>query len=63
MIVMALFLHLTLPSEFATLAAAVTHIRERRQLARAEWYKAPKSVLIEAAGRAAEWVRLIESVR
>lgn len=60
---MALFLHLTLPSEFVTLAAAIAHIRERRQLARAEWYKAPKPVLIEAAGRAAEWVRLIEGVR
>ncbi|MGN7751125.1 dual specificity protein phosphatase family protein [Sinorhizobium sp. 22678] len=62
-IVMALFLHLTLPSEFSTLAGAIAHIRERRQLARAEWYKAPKPVLIQAAARAAEWVRLIEDVR
>ncbi|MQW69430.1 protein phosphatase [Sinorhizobium medicae] len=62
-IVMALFLHLTLPSQFTTLDAAIAHIREHRRLSRAEWYKAPKPVLIEAAARAADWIRLIEGVQ
>jgi hypothetical protein len=60
--VMALFLHLTVPDEFATLDAAIDHIRKYRQLPEDEWFKAPKPVLADAARRAAEWIRVVDSM-
>jgi hypothetical protein len=59
--VVALFLHLTLPDEFPTLDAAISHIRVRRELPENEWYKAPKPVLAEAALRASGWIRSIDA--
>lgn len=61
--VVALFLHLTLPDEFATLDAAIAHVRKRRELPENEWYKAPKPVLADAARNAAEWIRKIDAVQ
>lgn len=59
-IVVALFLHLTLPQEFPSLEAAISFVRDRRCIPADEWYKAPKPILIEAARRAAEWARTID---
>ncbi|OCP08362.1 MULTISPECIES: dual specificity protein phosphatase [unclassified Ensifer] len=60
-VVVSLFLHLTLPSEFPTLEAAIAFVRDRRGLLEDEWYKAPKPVLAESARRAAAWARAIEA--
>ena len=60
-IVVSLFLHLTLPTEFPTLDAAIAFVRDRRGLPENEWYKAPKPVLIESAERAANWAKMIEA--
>ncbi|KQW59123.1 MULTISPECIES: dual specificity protein phosphatase [unclassified Ensifer] len=60
-IVVSLFLHLTLPTEFPTLDAAIAFVRNRRGLPENEWYKAPKAVLIESAERAASWAKMIEA--
>lgn len=59
--VVALFLHLTVPEEFPTLDAAITHIRKHRELPANEWYKAPKPVLADAARQAAQWIRAIDA--
>lgn len=59
-IVMALFLHLTLPPEFPSLEKAISFVRDRRQIPADEWYKAPKPILIEAAERAAAWANAID---
>ncbi|MBD9375045.1 dual specificity protein phosphatase family protein [Rhizobium sp. ARZ01] len=59
-VVVALFLHLTLPREFPSLEAAISFVRDRRRIPAGEWYKAPKPVLVEAAKRAAEWSRVID---
>ncbi len=60
-VVVSLFLHLTLPSEFPTLDAAIAFVRGKRGLPEDEWYKAPKPVLAAAAQRAATWARAIET--
>ncbi|EHS49179.1 Dual specificity protein phosphatase [Rhizobium sp. PDO1-076] len=60
--VVALFLHLTLPDEFATLDAAIAHVRKHRELPENEWFKAPKPVLADAARRAADWICMVDSV-
>jgi hypothetical protein len=56
----ALFLHLRVPEEFPLLADAIAHVREKRALRPDEWHETPKQVLIDAAERAAEWVKLVE---
>lgn len=60
-ILAALFLHLHVPEEFPTLAAALDHVRARRELRPDEWHETPKPMLIAAAERTARWVRLIEA--
>ena len=57
----ALLLHLQIPAEFPTLAAAIDHVREKRQLRPDEWHETPKPMLIAAAERVADWVRLVEA--
>ncbi len=57
----ALFLHLQLPSEFPTLADAIDHTRRKRALQPDEWHETPKPMLIDAAERAAQWVRMVEA--
>lgn len=59
----ALFLHVQLPGEFPTLAAAIDHVRRQRELRPEEWHETPKPMLIAAAERTAHWVRLIEDDR
>ncbi|MGA0616893.1 dual specificity protein phosphatase family protein [Paracoccus sp. KR1-242] len=59
----ALFLHLHLPAEFPTLAAAIDHVRVRRDLHPDEWHETPKPMLIAAAERTAHWVGLVEAAR
>lgn len=60
-VVVALFLHLSLPVEFPTLQDAVDHVRAKRELFPDEWHKAPKPMLIAAADRASNWIRLIDA--
>ena len=62
-ILAALFLHLHLPGEFPTLAAAIGHVRIMRELRPEEWPETPTPMLIAAAERTAAWVRLIEAER
>jgi hypothetical protein len=52
-VLVSLFLHVQRPASFATLDAAIAHVREMRQLDPVEWPSAPKPVLIEAAQWAA----------
>ena len=59
-ILAAIFLHLRVPEEFPLLADAIAHVREKRALRPDEWHETPKQVLIDAAERAAEWVKLVE---
>ncbi len=59
-ILVSLFLHLERPERFPTLAAAIDHVRQMRQLEPIEWPSAPKPVLIEAALWAAQ---VAESIR
>ncbi|EPR19923.1 protein phosphatase [Agrobacterium sp. TS43] len=59
--VVALFLHLTLPTEFPTLDDAIGFVRLKRELPENEWYKAPKPVLADAARRAAGWIAMIDA--
>lgn len=61
--VVSLFLHLTLPDEFPTLDHAISFVRLRRELPVYEYYKAPKPVLVEAARRAADWIRMIDAAQ
>lgn len=55
----ALLLHLDEPEMYPTIDAAVSHIREARQLIKEEWPAAPKQVLVDAAYWAAEQVKRI----
>lgn len=57
----ALFLHLEMPELYPTLASAIAHVREARQLHPDEWFETPKPVLIHAIERAADMIRLIEA--
>lgn len=60
-VLVALFLHLHLPQEFPSLAAAIDHVRIKRALRPEEWHETPKPMLIAAAERTAHWVHLIEA--
>jgi dual specificity phosphatase 3 len=62
-VLVALFLHLHLPREFPTLAAAIAHVRVARELRPEEWHETPKPMLIAAAERTAHWVRLVDAAR
>jgi len=55
----ALFLHKKQPHLYPTLDAAVSHIREHRELRPDEWFETPKPMLYEAARRASKWIDLI----
>lgn len=57
----SLFLHLEMPALYPTLASAIDHVRDRRQLHPDEWFETPKPELIHAVERAAEMIRLIET--
>ncbi len=57
----ALFLHMQLPSRFPTMDAALSHTRRQRALQQDEWFEAPQPVLVEAANRAAAWIRRIDA--
>ncbi|OCP08369.1 MULTISPECIES: dual specificity protein phosphatase [unclassified Ensifer] len=59
----ALFLHKQQPHLFPTLDAAVSHIREHRELRPDEWFETPKPMLYEAAHRASAWIDLVEASR
>lgn len=56
----ALYLHRKQPSVYPTLAAAIDHVRVKRELGEDEWFETPKPVLIEAAQRACEAIDLLE---
>uniref|UniRef100_UPI003101AB88 dual specificity protein phosphatase family protein n=1 Tax=Neorhizobium sp. EC2-8 TaxID=3129230 RepID=UPI003101AB88 len=55
----ALLLHKQQPHLYPTLDAAVSHIREHRELHPDEWFETPKPMLYEAARRASKWIDLI----
>lgn len=57
----ALFLHLEMPDLYPTLASAISHVREKRELHPDEWFETPKPELIHAVERAAAMIRLIEA--
>lgn len=57
----SLFLHVEMPDRYPTLDAALDHVRDKRELRRDEWFETPKPMLVEAACRAADWIRLIDS--
>jgi hypothetical protein len=57
----ALFLHVEARERYPTFDAALDHVRTMRELRRDEWFETPKPMLVEAARRAAEWIRLIDS--
>lgn len=59
--IVSLFLHIEMPDVYPTLASAIDHVRERRQLHPDEWFETPKPALIHAVERAAEMIRLIET--
>lgn len=50
----ALFIHLECPQRYPTLASAIAHIRDKRQLHPEEWHEAPKPELVALAQRAIE---------
>jgi hypothetical protein len=57
----ALYLHLKLPERFPTMEASIAHIRQYRELYPDEWFETPKPMLLDAAVRAAGWVRRIDA--
>lgn len=62
-ILVSLFLHLERKDTYPTLAGAIDHVRQMRQLDPFEWPSAPKPVLIEAAAwaaRAAHHLRALD---
>lgn len=59
--IVALLLHMTVPERFPTIDEALAHVRTQRELDPAEWYKAPKPMMIEAVRRAARWIRTIDA--
>lgn len=62
-ILVSLFLHLERKDSFPTLAHAIDHVRQMRQLDPVEWPSAPKPILVEAAiwaARAAQHLRALE---
>ncbi|WP_192456513.1 inositol monophosphatase family protein [Musicola keenii] len=50
----ALFLHLECPARYPTLADAIAHVQDKRQLHPDEWFEAPKPALIALAQQAIE---------
>lgn len=56
----SLFLACAEPGRFASLDAALAHVRARRELRAEEWHEAPNPVLVEAARRAKRWIEAIE---
>lgn len=62
-ILVSLFLHLERSATYPTLADAIEHVRQMRQLDPLEWPSAPKPVLIEAAGWAARAARHLRTLR
>jgi hypothetical protein len=59
-ILAALYIHIQMPDRFATLEAAIDHLRVMRELHPNEWMETPKPMLTEAARHAASWIRRIE---
>jgi len=57
----SLFLHLEMPKIYPTLAAAIAHVRTKRQLHPDEWHETPKPQLISAVEHAARMIRLVEA--
>lgn len=57
----AVFMHLECPERYPTLASAIAHIRDKRQLHPDEWYETPKPVLISLAQRAVEMERALKA--
>lgn len=57
----ALFLHIEASERYPTFDAALDHVRTRRELRPDEWFETPKPMLVDAARRAAEWIKLIDS--
>lgn len=60
-VLVSLFLHLEMPETYPTLAAAIAHVRMKRELHPDEWHETPKPQLIRAAEQAAGMVGLIEA--
>lgn len=60
-VLVSLFLHLEMPEIYPTLAAAIAHVRAKRELHPDEWHETPKPQLIHAAEKAADMIRLIEA--
>jgi myo-inositol-1(or 4)-monophosphatase len=58
--IVALFLHLEYPDRYPTLDAAITHIREKRELHPDEWFETPKPALIHLAERAASMEKMLK---
>jgi hypothetical protein len=56
----SLFLHLQRPTDYPTLAEAITYVRLMRELQPVEWPSAPKPILIEAAERAVRAVHQLQ---
>lgn len=52
----ALLLHKQMPDRYPTLDAALEHVRIRRELRPDEWFEAPKTVLVNAARAASDWI-------
>ncbi|WP_112322203.1 dual specificity protein phosphatase family protein [Oceanibium sediminis] len=55
----ALFLHLQKPEQYPTLADAIAHVRETRELHPDEWFETPKQPLIDAAEHAVRALRVL----
>lgn len=51
-----LFLHRCMPDTYPSIAEALAHIREKRELRPDEWHDTPKQVLINAAQKASDWI-------
>lgn len=56
----ALFLHHHQTDQYPTLADAIAHVREARELHPDEWFETPKQALIDAAQHASDAIRLLE---
>lgn len=60
-VLVGLLLHVVAPEEFPTLDAALDHVRVQRELRPDEWFETPKPMLVAAARRTVEWIRLIDA--
>ncbi|SDG88721.1 dual specificity protein phosphatase family protein [Pelagibacterium luteolum] len=56
----ALYLSKNQPEKFASFDDALTHVREKRELQRAEWFETPKPMLVEAARQAGRAIDILE---